>query len=50
MKLIFSVFDLNDDGYIDEFDIFSVLKLVDFSILKDQIRSKRNPFMNVSDK
>ena len=44
MKLIFSAFDVNEDGFIDEFDIFCVLKQVDFQMLKDTLRKKKDPF------
>jgi len=50
MKLAFNVFDFNEDGFIDEYDIYCVMKLVDFQILKDQLRKKRNPYANMTDK
>lgn len=34
MKLAFSIFDFNGDGYIDEFDIYCVMKLCDFNNYK----------------
>jgi Ca2+-binding EF-hand superfamily protein len=30
MKLAFSIFDFNGDGFIDEIDIYCVMKLCDF--------------------
>lgn len=36
MKLAFSIFDFNNDGFIDEIDIYCVMKLCDFQSLKSK--------------
>lgn len=34
MKIAFNIFDFNEDGFIDEFDIHCVMKLCDLYALK----------------
>ena len=40
MKLAFSIFDFNGDGYIDEVDIYCVMKLCDFNNYKQRNKKK----------
>lgn len=40
MKLAFSIFDFNGDGYIDEVDIYCVMKLCDFNTFKQRSNKK----------
>jgi len=40
MRLAFSIFDFNGDGYIDEVDIYCVMKLCDFNTFKQKTKKK----------
>ena len=40
LKLAFSVFDFNGDGFIDEVDIYCVMKLCDFNNYKQRNKKK----------
>jgi Ca2+-binding EF-hand superfamily protein len=49
--MIFDVFDIDSDGFIDELDLFAAMKMVDFSEIKNKFMNKKSdPFKELNEK